>query len=105
MSEASNGGVSAHLEDLFRLIVADVEVKQLLFQVEPVAALLDSLRVVVNLEQEQHVVTVYLPIMLVNQLINRLLVLVGSHEPIHLRLLPQSSLECLLLRHGCVRRA
>ena len=52
MSEASNGGVSAYLEDLFRLVVADVEVKQLLFQVEPVAALLHSLRVVVNLEQE-----------------------------------------------------
>ena len=44
--------------------------------------------------------TVYLPIVLVNQLINRLLVLVGSHDSIYLRLLPQSPLEGLLLRNG-----
>ena len=82
-----DSSVSAYLEDLLGLIIADVKVKQLLLKVESVAALLDTLRIVIDLEQEEDVMSVYLTIMLVNQFIDGFLVGVWSHGPINLRLL------------------
>lgn len=50
--------ILAPLEDLLSLIVMDVESKQLLSKVQTLAAIFDSLIVLVDLKQEEHIILV-----------------------------------------------
>ena len=52
-------------ENFFRLVVVDVECKQFLAQVQALAAVLDTFVVLVDLEQEEHVVLVNLTIAII----------------------------------------
>ena len=51
---------SANFKDLFEIVLLDIIRQKALEHVEGLADLLDALRVVIDLEQEKHVVLVYL---------------------------------------------
>jgi hypothetical protein len=52
--------LSANFKDLFEIVLLDIIRQKALEHVEGLADLLDALRVVIDLEQEKHVVLVYL---------------------------------------------
>mmetsp|Transcript_14536 Transcript_14536/g.14146 ORF Transcript_14536/g.14146 Transcript_14536/m.14146 type:complete len:314 (+) Transcript_14536:376-1317(+) len=69
------------LKHLFLVLLLDVVVEELLLQLEPFTAALDSIRVVVYLEEEEHVVLVQLGVVPLYELIDlHLYVPVISHQ-------------------------
>lgn len=62
---AVDARVLAPFKDLFGLVVVDVESEQLLPQVKTLAAIFNSLVVLINLKQEKHIVLVDLSIAII----------------------------------------
>jgi hypothetical protein len=56
-----------YLQDLFGILLLDVVRKELLLKVEPLAAALHALRVVINLEKEKYVMFVHLRFVAFNE--------------------------------------